>query len=135
MKQGLAEERLFVKKVICGKGYLLKKIEFKGRGRMGMIKKPKCKIQVVLEEKPLEEYYRMIIRGDAPEGAVYQLKTILLQSQANLRTVHNMSSILTSRGRYYRRTQFKRLVKQVLREYRMKGQATSKEKIERNLLD
>jgi hypothetical protein len=49
---------MFVKEVICGKAYLHKKIEFKGRGRVGKRRVPKCSMKLVLEEKPLADFYR-----------------------------------------------------------------------------
>ena len=52
---------MFVKSVICGKGFLMKKIDIKGRNRMGMIMVPKCSIKLVLEEKPLKDYYKMLV--------------------------------------------------------------------------
>lgn len=76
--RGLMEEKLFVKSIICGKGFLLKKIDIKGRSRMGMIKKPKCSVSIVLEEKPMESFYEMIISGKCPPGAARQLKTVLV---------------------------------------------------------
>ena len=66
--QGLEEQRLFVKSVVCGKGVLLKKIDIKGRSRMGMIRKPKCSVTIVLEEKSVEDFYKLIISGKCPPG-------------------------------------------------------------------
>lgn len=46
-----------------------------------------------------------------------------------------MSHMTTSEGRKYRRTQFKRLVALVKKEYQAKGIAMRESKIERNLLE
>lgn len=102
---------------------------------MGTIRKPKCSVRIVLEEKPNEEFYKMIISGKCPPGVAHQLKTVLVQSEANLSTLHKMNPLLTSRGRYYRRTQFKRMVKLVVSDYKRKGQPVNKQKVERNLLE
>jgi ribosomal protein L22 len=40
--QGLQENRLYIKEVICMKGILMKQIDIKGRSKMGIIKVPKC---------------------------------------------------------------------------------------------
>lgn len=104
--QGMNEQRLFVKSIVCGKGILLKKVDIKGRSRMGMIRKPKCSVTIVLEEKSVEDFYKMIISGNCPPGVADQIKTIMVQSEVNLKTIHKMNPMLTSRGRYYRRTQF-----------------------------
>ena len=41
----------------------------------------------------------------------------------------------TSEGRYYRRTQFKRLVQKVEKEYRAQGKHVNIAKIQRNMLE
>ena len=65
---GLNEERLFIKSIVCGKGLMYKKLEIKGRSRMGIIRVPKCQVKMVLEEKPLEEFYTLMLKGEAPQG-------------------------------------------------------------------
>jgi hypothetical protein len=69
---------MFVKSVICGKGFLMKKIDIKGRNRMGMIMVPKCSIKLVLEEKPLKDYYKMLVKGECPPGLSNLLRTMLV---------------------------------------------------------
>jgi len=39
--QGFKQENMFVKSTICGKGLKFKKLDIKGRGKMGMIRVPK----------------------------------------------------------------------------------------------
>ena len=68
VQEGLTEQRLFVKSVICGKGTLYKKLNIMGRSRMGVIRVPKCSVKLVLEEKPNEEFIKMIISGKTPQG-------------------------------------------------------------------
>ena len=63
VQEGLIEQRLFVKSVICGKGFLFKKLEIKGRSRMGIRKVPKCSVKLVLEEKSVEDFYKMLLLG------------------------------------------------------------------------
>ena len=46
-----------------------------------------------------------------------------------------LSHLSTSQGRYYRRTQFKRLVQIIQKDYQKKGVAIRKDKIERTLLE
>ena len=59
--QGMSEDRMFIKTIICGKGLLYKKLDIKGRGKMGIIRVPKSSIQVVLEEKPLVDFYKLML--------------------------------------------------------------------------
>jgi len=59
---------MFIKSIVCGKGMKFKKIDIKGRGKMGIIKVPKCSIKLTLEEKHPIEYYKMLLKGDCPPG-------------------------------------------------------------------
>jgi len=79
---------MFVKTVLCGKGVLLKKVEIKGRSRMGMITKPKCSVEIVLEEKPIDEFYKMVISGNGPTGIATLMKSVMVQSESNLSGLH-----------------------------------------------
>jgi ssDNA-binding Zn-finger/Zn-ribbon topoisomerase 1 len=83
VQQGLSEERLFVKTTVCGKGLMFKKIDVKGRGRMGFIKVPKCSVKITLEEKHPIEYYKMLLKGECPPGAADLFKQMLHQSEAD----------------------------------------------------
>ena len=65
---------MWVKSIVCGKGILQKKIDIKGRGRMGIIKVPKCSIKLVLEEKHPQDYYKMLLKGECPPGTGDLLK-------------------------------------------------------------
>ena len=81
--QGLVEERLFIKTIVCGKGILLKKIDIKGRGRSGVIKVPKCSLRVTLEEKSASDFYLMMLQGKAPNVFANVMKASLFQSDAD----------------------------------------------------
>lgn len=110
VQQGMDEQRMFVKSIICGKGIMGKKIDIKGRGRHGIVKIPKCSIKIVLEEKTSEEWYKMVLRGDCPSGMANMLKTMIVQSDADFDRVKRLSFMTTSQGRHYRKVQFKRMV-------------------------
>jgi len=43
----------------------MKKIDIRARGKFGMIHLPKCSIKITLEERPLEEFYKDLVRGNA----------------------------------------------------------------------
>jgi len=50
---------------LIGKGLGMKKIDIRARGKFGMIHLPKCSIKITLEERPLEEFYKDLVRGNA----------------------------------------------------------------------
>lgn len=56
---------------------LFKKIDIKGRGRMGIIKVPECNMKLVLEEKHPLDYYKLLLKGECPPGMSDLLKQML----------------------------------------------------------
>jgi len=68
VRDGYAEERMFVKTITVGKSYSHKKIDIKGRGRHGMIHVPRCNIHIVMEERSLVDFYKMMLKGDSTPG-------------------------------------------------------------------
>ena len=102
---------------------------------MGIIRVPKSSIKIVLEEKTLEDFYKMMLQGKCPAGMGQLLRTMLVQSDADFERVKRLSFMTTSKGRHYRKTQFKRLVQLIEKEYQQKGVAVNRFKIERNLLE
>lgn len=108
---------MFVKSIICGKAILFKKIDIKGRGKMGLIYVPKCTIKLVLEERHPQEYYKMLLKGECPTGFADLMKSMLKQSDADFDRVKRLSYLTTSAGRHYRKTQFSRLIQQIKKDY------------------
>ena len=131
----MREDQLWVKQIICGKALGFKKLDIKGRSKMGIIRVPKCHIKIELEEKNIYDHYKMIVSGKAPPELGTLFKKMLYQSDEGYERVSKLSFMTTSKGRYYRRTQFKRFVQLLQKEYRRKGITMKKEKIERNLLE
>ena len=68
IRQGFSEERMFVKTVTVGKSYSHKKIDIKGRGRHGTIHVPRSNIRLVVEERSLVDFYKMMLKGDSTPG-------------------------------------------------------------------
>ena len=114
---------------------MFKKPDIKGRGRTGIISKPISSIRIVLEEKTATDYYKMMLSGKTPPGMSALFRRMLYQNKADFEHIQASSHMLSSAGRYYRRTQFKRLVQLVQKEYRKRGITMAAGKIERNLLE
>ena len=94
---------MFIKEIICGKGLLFKKMAIMGRSRMGIMRIPKTSIKVILEEKPLVEYYKMMLKGNCPPQMAQLLKSVMVQSDADFNRVKSASFMTTSQGRTYRK--------------------------------
>ena len=110
VKKGLAEERLFVKECIIGKKLGQKKLDIKARGKMGIMYAPISSIRVVLEEKSPADFYKMMLKGECPPCMAFVFRKMLYQSDADFEQVKELSFLTTSQGRYYRKTQFNRLI-------------------------
>ena len=132
---GYAEERMFVKTITVGKGLSHKKLDIKARGKMGVIRVPKSNLRLTLEEKSPGDFYKMLLKGEATPGLGHFFRRLLYNNDAGFEHVKALSHLTTSNGRYYRRTQFKRLVAMVQKEYQKRGLVMREDKIERNLLE
>jgi hypothetical protein len=62
-------------------------MDIRARGKFGMIHTPKSSIRVVLEEKPFEEFYKLMISGKAPPSVGYVFRKMLYQSDASFEQV------------------------------------------------
>lgn len=77
IKKGMAEERLYVKECIIGKALGMRKIDIRARGKFGMIHLPKSSIKVVLEEKSLEDFFKMCLKGECPPAVGHIFRKML----------------------------------------------------------
>ena len=109
---------MFVRTITVGGSTLFKKPDIKGRGKTGLIKKPKCSMRLVMEEKTPSDFFKLMLSGKTPAGLSALFRRMLYQNKANFEQIRQSSYMLTSKGRYYRRTQFRRLVQLVQKEYR-----------------
>ena len=71
---------------------------------------PISSLRVVLEEKSPAEFYKMMVKGECPSSVGHVFRKMLYQSDADFTRVKELSYLTTSRGRYYRKVQFRRLV-------------------------
>ena len=67
-------------------------------------------MRIVLEEKTEADFYKMMLKGESPPGLSALFRRVLYQNKADFENIRQTSHLLTSKGRYYRRVQFRRLV-------------------------
>lgn len=79
-----------------GKANGPKKIDIRARGKYGMIQAPRSSITVIMEEKPAEELYKMLVTGNCPPSIGYIFKKMLYQSDADIEKVQALSYLTTS---------------------------------------
>ena len=63
IRRGRNPEQMWVRTVTVGSGVVFKVPDIKGRGRCGIIRKPKCSMRIVLEEKTPEQFYALMLKG------------------------------------------------------------------------
>jgi hypothetical protein len=82
-KMGYAEDRMFVSKVTIGKSMGPKMLDIKGRGKMGIIRAPKCSITIWMEEMGPADFFKLVMKGKAPPAVGHVFRNILYQNDAN----------------------------------------------------
>ncbi len=87
---------MFVKEVVVGRRLKPKRLEIKGRGRTGIRQNSISSVTITLEEKPISEFFKLIVTGKCPPGVGYIFKKILFQSDANFEQVKSLSHLTTS---------------------------------------
>lgn len=121
VKQGLNPDMFYVKEAFVGKGFRSKMIDIKARGKMGIIQRPKSSLTVVMQEKPINHVVKDALMGNTPPGIGEVFRKRLLESNADFEDLRKYSFMITSKGRSYRRQQFKRLVELARRDYEQRG--------------
>ena len=121
MNKGRDPERMFVHTITVGGSILHKKPDIKGRGRTGVIRKPLSSIRIVLAEKSISDFYKMMLVGEASPGLAAFFRRMVFHNKADFEHIRQTSHLLSARGRRYRRVQFRRLVQYVRKEYKRRG--------------
>lgn len=134
-QKNMQELNLWVKEAYVGKALNFKKLDIRARGKMGMIRVPKSKITVILEEKPFKELFKLMLMGQTPPAVAEAFRLQLFQKDADLPELQKMAHVTTAQGRFYRKEQFERLVQMVEQEYQSRGLFPRKKQIIRNLLE
>ena len=121
IQKGLNPDLFYVQKAFVGFGTRSKMIDIKARGKTGVIHRPKSSLVVILEERPIKKMIEEVLVGNTPPciGEVFRRR--LFKTNANFDDLRRYSFMTTSRGRYYRRIQFKRLILLTQKNYQKKG--------------
>ena len=74
---------MYVKTITVGSFYGAKKPDIKGRGRSGVIRKPLCNVRMVFEEKTAADFYKMMLKGETPQGLSALFRRIIYQNKGD----------------------------------------------------
>ena len=82
----------------------------RAKGKVDRIFRSLSKLYVHIEKVSAEKYFENVATGRADISFAKNFRKLLFMNNAPLKTIKAFSFITTARGRYYRKTQFDRLV-------------------------
>jgi hypothetical protein len=94
-----------------------KGIYYHAMGKGGMMKRDWSRVKITLEEKPVDEIFRMIISGQAPPGMAKMWRDRFERENADFETIRKFQFILTSKGRQQRKLMIKRKAQKLQNEF------------------
>lgn len=100
--------RLFVRDAITNRQRRVKGVRYHAKMRRGLEKKDWCSLLIRLEEKPVREFFRDLVSGNAPVSIMREWKAKVLASEKPLEMMKKYSFLLTAKGRQQRREMIKR---------------------------
>lgn len=96
---GMNEDHLWIKGAELQKQKRRKTIYYHAKGKSGMMKRDWCRVKITLEEKPIDEIFKMVIGGNAPAGMAKLWRDRFEKENADFETIRKFQFILTSKGR------------------------------------
>jgi hypothetical protein len=106
----------------------------RAKGRMVFITKHWSRLNLVFKRIDAVEASRHILTGKSDPTYAFLTRQYLFLTNSSLREIKNKSHITTSRGRLYRRTQFKRMITLLRERYSQRmGVLLSREAVEEHL--
>ena len=117
----LDPKHLWVTSVVINRKRRVKGIYYHARGRAGRKHRDFCVLKFTISEKPIKEFYKMMIAGKAPPYLAYVIQERLLEKKASLEEVRNLQPLTHSRGRQQQKLMFRRKVLKQWIEYKKQG--------------
>ena len=119
--RGFDENKLFVQSALTNKQKSRTFLYYHAKGRSGKMRKDWVKFTINLEEKPANQFFKMMIGGQCPPGLAAVYKTKLLEADADLDEVRQLYFLLTAQGRHKRKIMIRRKAYMRMKEYETKG--------------
>ena len=133
--KGLDGERLYISQVILGKNRPAKGRRYAARGRAYPAIKPYSQVTVILEERSVEDFYKLIVTGHYSPTLARILRNKFLTENVDLDTVRRYQNLLTAKGRQQQRLMFRRKVLKLVGENKARGVYVSQETAEKKILE
>lgn len=112
--KGMNEDRLYVKYFVLGKNTGIKGIRRHAKSKSGRMLRPKIQITVVIEERTVEDLYRIIMDGKFSPTIASFLRYMLLHKNSSYEEIVKYQNYLTAKGRQQQKLMFKRKIENFL---------------------
>jgi ribosomal protein L22 len=100
--------RLYVREAITNRQRRVKGIRYHAKMKRGLEKRDWCSLVIRLEEKPIREFFRDLVSGNAPVSIMSKWKSKVMSSKRPLVMMRKYAFVLTAKGRQQRREMIKR---------------------------
>lgn len=120
-EEGLDPKFMFVTSILTNRTRRVRKIRYQARGRGYSTYRDFCVFKVTVTEKPIKEFYRMMIEGKSPSYITYLMREYLTKKDSDFEEVRKLQPFLTAKGRQQQRLMFKRRVLSKWLEYKRAG--------------
>lgn len=110
LHRGFDDTRLYVVEALTGKHRRNSGIRFHGKGRGGEMKHDLSQLKIKLEEKPVEELFKIMYKGKTPPMLAYFFKKKILEKNGGYEDIKSLTWVLTGKGRQQQRLMLKRRV-------------------------
>ena len=110
-------------------------IYYHAKGRAGRLNRDWVKFVVNLEEKPANQFFKLMIGGKCPPGLAAVYKKNLLMDDADLEPVRSLYFLLTAQGRHRRKIMIRRKAYMRMKEYETRGVFVTHRIMEEKILE
>ena len=124
--RGFDLHRLYIHRVLMGKSKRFYSIRYHAKGKSGKMKKDFCHVNILVQERNEERFYKEMAVGKVDEGLAAQIKQDLIIENAPLEEVTKYRDILSAKGRQQQRMLLKRKVEAIALENRNNGVSKAK---------
>jgi ribosomal protein L22 len=118
---GFDPKYMFITSIITHRKSRQARIRFHARGKSGRWDQDTCYFKITVTEKPIEEYYKMLINGKSPMYLSFMMRDRLGKDDADYETIRDMQPFLTAKGRQQQRLMFRRKALTRWLEYKREG--------------
>lgn len=132
--KGMSEDRLYIKEILLGKNRGVPGIRYHAKGRAGRMMRARTQITFVIEEKTVEQLYRVIMTGKFSPSIANILRGLLLSQNSSYQDIRRIQNLLTAKGRQQQKLIYKRKVEMTLEEQKAKGLILDKDYVMEQLL-